>query len=160
MGLASGIILHTTLIVVGVSTLISQSTYGLLILKVFSVSYLLWLAYLTFVHRKEQIHLQPEKPLSNYYVRGFIMNVTNPKVLLFFLAFFPQFANLQLPGYQSRLIVLGLIFIAVTIAVFSFIAWLSANSSRKYVENPNFSLAINYLAIVVFIAVAALLILN
>jgi len=160
LGLSTGIILHTTLIVVGVSTLISQSTYGLTVLKVFSVSYLIWLAYLTFIHRKEQIHLKSEKLQSNYYVRGFIMNVTNPKVLLFFLAFFPQFANLQVPGYQSRLIVLGLIFIAVTIAVFSFIAWLSANSSRKYIENPKFSVAINYLAIVVFIGVAVLLIFN
>lgn len=160
LGLATGIILHTTLIVVGVSTLISQSAYGLTVLKFFSVSYLLWLAYLTFIHRKEQIHLKSEKPKSNYYVRGFIMNVTNPKVLLFFLAFFPQFANIQQSGYQVRLVLLGLIFIIVTILIFSFIAWLSANSSRKVIENQKFSLAINYLAIVVFIGVAIFLLIN
>jgi len=160
LGLTTGIILHTTLIVVGVSTLISQSIYGLIVLKSFAILYLLWLAYLTFIHRKEQIHLKSQKTNRNYFIRGFIMNTTNPKVLLFFLAFFPQFANLDQDGYEFRLVTLGLIFMLVTLLCFSSIAWLSAKSSKKFIENQKFSLYINYLAIFVFVGVAILLIYN
>lgn len=160
LGLTTGIILHTTLIVVGISTLISQSSYGLIVLKYFAVLYLLWLAYLTFIHRKESIHLNNQYPKSNYFIRGFVMNVTNPKVLLFFLAFFPQFANLDQEGYQVRLIILGCLFMFVSLVVFSFIAWVSVKSSKKFIENQKFSLYINYLAIFVFVTVAILFFFN
>lgn len=160
LGLTTGIILHTTLIVVGVSTLISHSLYGFIVLKSFAILYLLWLAFLTFIHRNEHIHLKSQKTKSNYFIRGFIMNVSNPKILLFFLAFFPQFAFLDQEGYQFRLVLLGLIFMLVTLMAFSLVAWLSAKSSKKFIENQKFSLYINYLAILVFVSVAILLIIN
>ena len=159
LGLATGIVLHTFLIVIGISTIVSQSQYGLHILKYFAIAYLLWLAYKTYMHRKEHIQLNNNKTSHNYYRRGFIMNISNPKVLLFFLAFFPQFAHLDRSGYQLRLIILGLLFIMVTLVVFSLIAWLSAKGSEKIIENPKYSLIINWLAIFVFVSVSILLLL-
>jgi threonine/homoserine/homoserine lactone efflux protein len=82
------------------------------------------------------------------------MNISNPKVLLFFIAFFPQFAHLDQPGYQIRLLLLGFIFILVTLVVFSFIAWFSAMGSDKIIKNSRYGLVINYLAIFVFISVS------
>ena len=160
LGLCTGIILHTLFIAIGISSLVSQSEYGLQILKVFAIIYLLYLAYKTFLHRKDAIHLNPQNSVDNYYLRGFIMNLSNPKVLLFFLAFFPQFANLDQEGYQYRLIILGLLFIMVTLVVFSFIAWISAKGSQKLLKNPKYSLVINWLAIAVFIGVSLLLLLT
>jgi threonine/homoserine/homoserine lactone efflux protein len=157
-GLCTGIILHTFLIVVGISTLVSQSQYGLLILKVFAVAYLLYLSYKTYIHRHDGIHLKQDNPIENYYLRGFIMNVSNPKVLMFFLAFFPQFANINQVGYQERLFVLGMLFIVVTFVVFSFIGWLAAQGAQKLLSKPRYSLIINWLAILVFVAVSILLI--
>lgn len=158
LGLASGIILHTLFIVIGVSALITQSAYGLQILQVFAVFYLLWLAYKTFRHRKDSIHLKNVKRVDNYYLRGFIMNISNPKVMLFFLAFFPRFANLENEGYQLRLIILGLIFIVVTIISFSFVAWISSRVRDKVIENAKAILIINWFAIFVFISISALLV--
>jgi threonine/homoserine/homoserine lactone efflux protein len=160
LGLCTGIILHTLFIVIGISSLVSQSAYGLQILKIFAIIYLLYLAYKTFLHRKDAIHLNPQNTVDNYYLRGFIMNLSNPKVLLFFLAFFPQFASLDQVGYQYRLIILGLLFIMVTLVVFSLIAWISAKGSQKLLKNPKYSLAINWLSIGVFIAVSLLLLLT
>ncbi len=157
-GLCTGIILHTFLIVVGISTLVSQSQYGLIILKIFAVAYLLYLSYKTYIHRHDGIDLKQDNPVENYYLRGFIMNVTNPKVLMFFLAFFPQFADLNQAGYQGRLMILGLLFIAVTLVVFSFIAWLAAQGAQKLLAKPSYSLIINWLAIAVFVGVSMLLI--
>lgn len=160
LGLCTGIIVHTTLIVVGISTLVSQSTYGLMTLKYFAVAYLLYLAYKTFIHRTDLIHLEANKTKQNYFLRGFIMNISNPKVLLFFLAFFPQFANLSQEGYPYRLVLLGCLFIATTLVVFSSIAWLAAKGGEKFIENQKYSLYINWLAIFVFITVSVLLLFN
>ncbi len=157
-GLCTGIILHTFLIVVGISTLVSRSQYGLLFLKIFAVAYLLYLSYKTYIHRHDGINLKQDKPIENYYLRGFIMNVSNPKVLMFFLAFFPQFANLNQAGYQGRLLILGMLFIGVTLVVFSFIAWLAAQGAQKLLAQARYSLIINWLAIFVFVAVSILLI--
>jgi len=157
-GLCTGIILHTFLIVVGISTLVSQSQYGLLVLKIFAVAYLLYLSYKTFIHRHDGINLKQENSVDNYYLRGFIMNVSNPKVLMFFLAFFPQFANLNQAGYQGRLLILGMLFIIVTLVVFSLIGWLAAKGAQKLLSKPSYSLIINWLAIFVFVAVSILLI--
>lgn len=160
LGLCAGIILHTMLIVLGISTLVSQSEYGLIFLKYFAVAYLLYLALKTFQHRHDEIHLSQSKKVDNYFVRGFIMNVSNPKVLMFFLAFFPQFANMDQAGYQARLMVLGMLFISVTLLVFSTIAWFSVKGAEKFIGNSRFSLYINWLAIVVFISVSLLFLLN
>ncbi len=159
-GLATGIVLHTFLIVIGISTLISQSRYGLIVLKIFAVSYLLYLAYKTFLHRHDGINLSNKTKVENYFVRGFIMNISNPKVLMFFLAFFPQFAKLNYVGYQSRLALLGLLFMLVTLVVFSSFAWLAAKGRQSFVNNSQYSLIINYLAILVFVAVSFLLVLT
>lgn len=160
LGLCTGIILHTTLIVMGISTFVSQSKYGLIILKYFAVTYLLYLAYKTFIHRKDHIHLKNENKVDNYFIRGFIMNISNPKVLMFFLAFFPQFAQMTEVGFQYRLLLLGFLFILVTLAVFSTIAWVSVKGAEKFFENPQFIFYINWLAITVFISVSLLFLLN
>ena len=159
-GLCTGIFLHTFLIFIGISTLVSQSQYGLFVLKVFAVLYLFYLSYKTYIYRHDAINLNQHQSIDSYYMRGFIMNITNPKVLMFFLAFFPQFAQLNQPGYQNRLILLGLLFILVTLFVFSLIAWLAAQGSQKLLTKPRYSLIINWLAIFVFIAVSILLIMT
>ncbi|MCF6317806.1 MAG: LysE family translocator [Proteobacteria bacterium] len=160
LGLCTGIVLHTALIVLGVSTLISQSKYGLLALKYFAVSYLLYLAVKTFKHRNDKIQLNKDKEVENYFLRGFIMNISNPKILMFFLAFLPQFANMDLVGFQNRLIILGSLFILVTFVVFSSIAWVSVKGGQKFIENPKYSLYMNWLAIAVFVGVSLLFLLN
>jgi len=159
-GLCTGIILHTALIVLGVSTFVSQSEYGLILLKYFAVAYLLYLACKTFLHRHDEIQLKTGTKVDNYFVRGFIMNISNPKVLMFFLAFFPQFANLNQPGFQFRLLLLGVMFILVTFSVFSMIAWLSVKGTEKFINHPKFGLYINWLAIMVFVSVSLLFLLN
>jgi len=160
LGLCTGIVLHTFLIIIGVSALISQSQYGLTVLKYFAVFYLLYLAYKTYQHRHDPINLSPLNKVENYFFRGFIMNISNPKVLLFFLAFFPQFAHFDQEGYASRLALLGLLFILVTFFVFSLIAWLASRGRQGFVENPKYAYSINVLAIFVFVSVSLLLLLH
>lgn len=155
LGLISGILIHTGLIILGVSELIKNSKYGLLALKIFATSYLIWLAMKTFIHRQDPLELkQKQNKTVNFYLRGLVMNLTNPKVLLFFLAFLPTFAQLEKQGYELRLLILGGLFALVTLFAFGFIAWVAGKGIKQRIQNPQIVLGLNWLAIIVFIAMA------
>ncbi len=157
-GLASGVIFHTTLIILGVSALIVASPYAMKLTALFGAGYLLYLAYLTWRHRTDSVSTSDRSIQGSYYWRGVIMNISNPKVLLFFLALFPQFAQLNEAGYHWRIAILGLIFIAVTILVFGGLAYLTAKSTQNFIKNPRFKITMDYITIGIFILLSGLLI--
>ena len=95
LGLCTGLLVHTTAVVIGVAALLRTSAVAFNILRVAGAAYLLWLAWQMW--RATSLPAgNARPPLRNwqYYRRGIIMNVTNPKVTLFFLAFLPQFTDL------------------------------------------------------------------
>ena len=92
LGLASGNLIHTIIAVIGVSALIINSPIAFSTIKVIGAVYLLYLAYEVISSKKETLKLMGEKfDDRSLLVRGLLMNVLNPKVSLFFLAFLPQF---------------------------------------------------------------------
>lgn len=157
-GLVTGILIHTSLIIVGISELIKKSQYGLTIIKIFGFCYLIWLAYLTFINRKQPLEMaQNHSDSINYYFRGLIMNLTNPKILLFFLAFLPSFAQLELPGFEQRLLLLGAIFSMITVLVFGLLAWVADKGIKQRIQNPQMVLTLNWVTIIIFTAMALLI---
>lgn len=86
------------------------------------------------------------------------MNISNPKVLLFFLALFPQFAQLDQPGYAWRIGILGLLFMLVTVMVFGGLAWLTAKSTQNVMQNPQFKISMDYITVGIFLLLAGLLV--
>ena len=158
LGLASGVMFHTTLIILGLSALIIASPLAMKVVALFGAGYLLYLAWLTWQHRQEAItDISKPKIKGSYYWRGVIMNISNPKVLLFFLALFPQFAQLNEPGYHGRIAVLGLIFIVATVLIFGGLAYLTARSTHRMMQNPRFKLGMDYVTIIIFAGLAVLL---
>ncbi len=158
LGLASGVIFHTLLIILGLSAIIIASPLAMQLIALFGALYLLYLAWLTWQHRNDSI-LATDTPQikGSYYWRGVIMNISNPKVLLFFLALFPQFAQLDQPGYHWRIAILGLMFIGVTIVVFGGLAYLTAKSTQNFMRNPQFKLGMDYVTVLIFLFLAGLL---
>lgn len=157
LGLASGVIVHTLLIMLGISALIIASAWAMKVIAVFGACYLLYLAYLIWVHRSEQAHAAKTQIKGSYYWRGVIMNISNPKVLLFFLALFPQFAQLDQPGYTWRIAILGLLFIIATIMVFGALAYITAKTAQNFMQNPKFKLTMDYITVAIFVGLAGLL---
>lgn len=160
VGLASGVIFHTTLIILGVSALIVASPYAMKVIAFFGASYLLYLAWLTWQHRDDVVSPADKKIQGSYYWRGVIMNISNPKVLLFFLALFPQFAQLHEPGYHGRIAILGLIFILVTVLVFGSLAYVTAKSTQNFIQNPNFKLRMDHITVIIFVVLAVWLLVS
>ncbi len=124
LGLATGIIGHTILASLGVSVIFKSSLLAFNLLKTAGIIYLLYLAWLSFNEKNDS---EAGRPLQSgdflqWYRRGILMNLLNPKVAIFFLAFFPQFIDSQAQSVVEAMFLRGLLFMMVTIVVFGAMA--------------------------------------
>jgi len=152
-GLITGCIVHTTFLAFGISALIKENDQIFFVVKLFGAFYLFYLAYKVY-HTKVHITLDnteiPKKSLSQLYRQGFIMNVLNPKVTIFFLAFFPGFLFSEDLDTVIQFYVLGLLFMIVTFILFSSIALLSGSIAKQIKKHSGIALFLKWLQIVVF----------
>lgn len=159
-GLISGCIIHTTLLAFGVSLIIKESENLFFIIKLLGALYLLYLAYQVY-KSSSAIHLSnehvPKKSLMQLFKQGFIMNVLNPKVTIFFLAFFPGFLFSETMSTVLQFYILGFIFMGVSFIIFSTIAILAGNISDYLKSHNNIGVFLKWLQIIVFIGIAILI---
>jgi len=152
-GLITGCIVHTTFLAFGVSALIKENDQIFLVVKLFGAFYLFYLAYKVY-NTKVHITLDnteiPKKSLSQLFRQGFIMNVLNPKVTIFFLAFFPGFLFSKDLDTVIQFYVLGLLFMIVTFFIFSSIALLSGSIAKQIKKHSGIEIFLKWLQIIVF----------
>lgn len=142
LGLASGVFVHTLAAATGLSIIIQNSAIAFSVIKYVGAAYLFYLAILAFKDKGSSINLKQGKPIreKSFFQlmrQGFFMNVLNPKVALFFLAFLPQFISLNGIKVEYQMILLGLIFIGQTIIIFCTIAVLTGRLA-KFLNSPKF----------------------
>lgn len=155
LGLSSGIIIHTTAAAFGISVIFQTSQLAFDLVKFAGAIYLAYLAYMVFKHRNEPLAFKEKeksKELKALYLKGFIMNILNPKVSIFFLAFLPQFVNIQNGNIPLQMMTLGLIFMVCTVVIFSFIGIISNILGEKIVSNPSLSRYLNIITAGVFVS--------
>ncbi len=155
-GLMTGCIIHTSLLAFGVSVIIKESETLFFIIKLFGALYLFFLAYKVF-RSESSIQLSevdvPKKNPLQLFKQGFIMNLLNPKVSIFFLAFFPGFLFSQELSTVVQFYVLGLLFILVSFVVFGLIAVLAGAISEYLKKNARVGVVLKWLQIIVFIGI-------
>ena len=159
-GLVSGIIFHTFLVTVGVATFIQNSAAATTALKIFGAAYLLFLAFKSFqaFRRGEKISIKNSDARNKFfeiYRRGVLMNVLNPKVLLFFLAFLPQFVNLNSDGASFQIIFLGFIFAVQAFAIFCGVSIFAGKVRKLLLQKKNLGQIFNFVEAVVLTLIAA-----
>jgi len=156
VGLVSGCIIHTTLLAFGISAIISSSENLFNGIKIIGALYLLYLAYK--VYRSDaQLNLNdkaPKKSFFQLFKQGFIMNLINPKVLIFFLAFFPGFLWDETQNTILQFYTLGILFMMAAFIVFSSLALLAGSVSSILKENKSVGVLLKWMQIVVFIGIA------
>ncbi|MEZ4857185.1 MAG: LysE family translocator [Flavobacteriaceae bacterium] len=155
-GLISGCIVHTTFLAFGVSAIIAASPTAILGVKIIGAAYLLYLAIKVF-RSNDAIDLsQKVSPKSNWklFKTGVIMNLVNPKVLLFFLAFFPSFLWKPNEDTVLQFYILGLTFMLVSFLIFSSIALLAGSISSLIRKHKRTGFYLKWLQIGVFLGIA------
>jgi threonine/homoserine/homoserine lactone efflux protein len=159
LGLCSGLLVHTSLVALGLAALFQASPLAFTLLKMTGALYLLYLAWMSW--QASATVMQDGKPLGllALYRRGVIMNVTNPKVSIFFLAFLPQFTH---PGQGSlalQIVLLGLVFMLVSMLTFCGFAVIAGSLRAWFVGKPAIQQWLNRVASLVFIGLSVNLVL-
>ena len=146
IGLCSGLIVHTLILVFGLSVFIETNEYFISYLKYFGTLYLFYLAY----DELNTKFKQASKPNStNLFLRGLYMNLVNPKVLLFFIAYFPNFLFSETLSISIQFLILGSIFIFQALIVFSSVS-LASNKLVSYLKVDTANYRLSYFKAFVF----------
>ncbi|MEO9894584.1 LysE family translocator [Aurantibacter sp.] len=161
-GLITGCLVHTTLLAFGVSAIIKANDTVFFIIKLLGALYLFYLAYQVY-QNSATIDLNnsvSEKGMFQLFKQGFIMNVLNPKVAIFFLAFFPSFLFSNSISTVIQFYTLGFLFMFVSTIIFSCIAILAASLAKYIKDNANVGRILKWLQIYVFIAIGVYILLS
>jgi len=146
--MCSGLLFHTTLAAVGLSAILARSAVAFSVVKYAGAAYLIYLGVRAILSREEFVSPEEEAHtarLRSFFLRGLTMNLLNPKVAVFFLAFLPQFASPATGGAVLRLLALGLLFALLSVLVFSAIALFSGVLGDRLSRNLRFANALRWL---------------
>lgn len=162
LGLCTGLVGHTAAVVLGLAAVLAASPRALFLLRLCGALYLLWLAWHAFRTTVTASGATAGDDLSGWqlYRRGILMNSSNPKVTIFFLAFLPQFVLPDRGPAAVQLALLGGLFIAATLLVFGSIALLAGLLRELFSRVPAVQLTLQRAAGALFIALALKLLLS
>ena len=153
LGLCTGLLIHTTLLVFGLSYIISNNYF---IFQLFSSFYLLLLML-------QELNLLPSVYSSRYnynfnaaYLKGLVMNLINPKVILFFIAFFPAFLFSDSIDIKIQFAILGLIFFVQALIIFISVSYLSKRVFNLFNISSKSS-KISYIKTLIYLLIVALI---
>ena len=155
IGLCSGLVIHTLILVFGLSVYIESNKDLVLYLKYFGTLYLFYLAY---DELRTKDKLVQKNTINGFFLRGLYMNLINPKVLFFFIAYFPNFLFSETISISLQFLILGSIFIAQALFIF-FSVSVASNKLMKVLKIDTRSNMITYLKIFVFIIIGLLILL-
>ena len=180
LGLCSGLVVHTAAVALGLAAVFAASAMAFTVLKLLGAAYLLWLAWQTLRPAPAPAPAAPEpvtlatasgtpaaaaptpgtaihggrSSLWRMYGRGVVMNLSNPKVLIFFLAFLPQFADPARGPVALQLMVLGVVFMLASLLVFGAIACFSGAFGALLQRSARAQRILAQVSALVFVALA------
>lgn len=147
LGLCTGLFVHTAAAAIGVSALIYHSALAFQILKYAGALYLFYLAWQA-LKSSNRVSVEQSRTKQNYfslYKRGIWMNLLNPKVSVFFLAFLPQFVDPGAGAVPLQMIWLGGLFIIQALVVFGLVSSLSGYLGEKLLHRTSRSRIVQWL---------------
>ena len=156
LGLVTGLIGHTIAVAFGLAAIVRSSLFAFTLLKFIGAAYLLYLAWQAFRASASTERMDKVQHFSrwNLYRRGIIMNLSNPKVSLFFLAFLPQFADPKRGSMMVQFFQLGVVFMIATLLVFALVSVLAGGVGEKFRQSDFARKVLNRIAATVFIGLA------
>jgi threonine/homoserine/homoserine lactone efflux protein len=147
LGASAGLIVHTTLAALGLSALLATSTVAFTVLKIAGVAYLLWLALQAIRHGSAlTVSTAPtvKRSIPRTFVYGVAINLLNPKIVMFFLTFLPQFVHVGDPHASGKLLFLGFYFIALGLPICAVLITLAERFTARMQRSPRIMRAVDW----------------
>ncbi|WP_067503737.1 LysE family translocator [Actinoplanes sp. TFC3] len=153
-GVSLGVVVYAILVAAGLGLVVARHPTVLTALQIFGCAYLLWLAYDTWRDARSESPLDTDAEDHGWFRRGLIVNLSNPKCMLFFLAFLPQFlGGAKQPVLQ--MLMLGLLFQVIGLIVDMAIGWGASSVRDRILSRPRALRAMTYVSASVFVVLAA-----
>ena len=138
-GAMAGLLIHTSLAALGLSALLAASAGAFRALKIAGALYLLWLAFNALRHGAAlplDMRAKGGESWGQGFRTGVLINLTNPKIILFFVTFLPQFIDVSDVGARGQLLFMGLMFIVLGALVNAFVIVLAARLAATIKAKP------------------------
>jgi threonine/homoserine/homoserine lactone efflux protein len=148
LGVCLGYLVHTALAVLGLSALLQASAIAFEMVRYAGAAYLLYLGVKTLLSKEPFLPTQNAQPLPKGRIvwQGVLTSVLNPKGILFFLSFLPQFISPQSGHVSLQLIVYGLTFTVLCLLIYGAIGYCSGQVGDRLTKQPTISLALKWLS--------------
>jgi threonine/homoserine/homoserine lactone efflux protein len=145
LGISAGCCVHSLACAFGLTALLAASAAAFTVIKLAGAIYLVYLGAMLLLKRpaadlRDEAPVPPAAALRSLralFLQGFWTNVLNPKVVLFFVSFFPQFVSAGSPHKTLAFLVLGGVFVAMSTVWNSGVAWLAGGITRRVGNNPS-----------------------
>ncbi|WP_411885466.1 LysE family translocator [Polaromonas sp. YR568] len=163
LGCASGCLSHTVLAVIGVSAIVAASPTAFLLLKWAGGAYLVWLGVRAIRHAGAGTAAAAnsrEGTARELFAKGLAVNAINPKVVLFFLSFLPQFVDQAQGHVEWQLGILGLVFTAQAAVVFGLLGYFAGTIGAWLTRTPRAAAWLDRVAGAVFVGLGARMIVS
>jgi len=147
LGASAGLVVHTILAALGVSALLAASALAFALLKIVGAVYLIWLAFQA-VRNGSRFSLEAagtaKQPLHRVWLQALGVNILNPKIVLFFVTFLPQFISASDPNAVGKLLFLGFYFVALGMPVCALMVVGASAFARFLKSSPKFMRAFDW----------------
>jgi threonine/homoserine/homoserine lactone efflux protein len=158
LGTMLGCCIHTMLVALGLSALLAASTTAFTVIKLVGGLYLLWLA-VGAIRHGSALNMRPGAgeagaPVWKSFLIGLGVDLTNPKIVLFFVTFLPQFVTADDPHAAAKLVFLGLYYVAFTMPLAALLILVAERVISALRRRPRIMRGIDYLFACVFGAFA------
>ena len=158
LGCALGCFTHTLWATLGIGAVVLASEATFTTLKMAGASYLVYIGLMAwrYAGKMAVIQLDPgnAEPIGAHMRRGFIANVINPKVALFFIAFLPQFVDQSRGAVWPQMLLLGSLFAAQTVVIFGGLGWFAGSIGVRLQQRPMLAVWLDRTAAALFIGLA------
>ncbi|MFK7805645.1 MAG: LysE family translocator [Anaerolineae bacterium] len=162
VGCTMGIVPHMAATVLGLSAILHMSAQLFQIIKLIGAVYLLYLAWLMW-NETRTLEFDREMKSTRYSkitLKGFLINILNPKLTVFFFAFLPLFISPAASSPTREMLFLGIVFMAMTFIVFVAYGILASNISQFFTQSPNRLKRLQRSFSIIFVILAAELVLT
>jgi threonine/homoserine/homoserine lactone efflux protein len=157
LGIGTGMSLYAAAVVFGLGKVAQSHPLVLDAVRIFGAAYLLWLAYVTLRHASRAINGPGDIEAGRWYLRGMLVTVTNPKIILFFLAVLPQFIG-SAENASWQMAMLGATDVVMEIILYGCIGVLAGAFHARMAGTKKATVVLNYVACTVYFVLAVVIV--